>query len=755
MSIITDGADEDLPRRLNEDEINRVLEAIPYPHAVTRRHAAFAREQILDILREELQQIEITPSGLDELIERVVIQFEESRIKSGAMVGMTAAEAPSQRYQQDTLSAGHSAGKAGMRGTGTAVARIADLVSKQQSKSPSPYNACNVFFTDIQTQHTILRDKKTQMVAINLSALLDIDQTPVIDYHDNLFKMTDRKSSKLPKWYGIYCKIYGVPMPDMTKSSKILRLYLDLKMIVEYRVTVSEIIKALTSSGTNILRFYVSPMSLGIIDVWSLEDQFHSAGFDISGDVDLISFNVLQGFANRGIQNLIVKGIPGIRDVQAANVDIWSMMTLGGQSYVKIRENVFRYNLSSQWQMLFDWERAEKFWTFLDINIVEKDESRYKSWVVLDGSVRGNPPHKIITDEMSKDSTDATNYQKLAVEEGRPIVTRPTTPANASYWGTLWYARTEGSNLREIIVRDDVDARFTISNRPYEVLELFGIIAARRVMLEELYAAFSGGRKEPVYSMRHFSLLADFVCYTGLIRPVSNLAIQGRSTLSKATFSKQFITLVTPAIYGVDETIGDVSASIMIATRAKIGPRAFEYEGGANQGITAEEIKTRLRTSAKSSTEVDKIIASITGVSREADVPLYTVSSGAGGGVERGEGEDEDDEEEYEPAILPPGLEDEEEVSARNKKVLIVDDDDMDDMVNFGEPISSIQQQPSSSKRSRIISPALQDAAKIMGVKIQKAPVVVRSAPEECPAAVVNTRKKTATRSLRFVVDED
>lgn len=770
--------DPHAPRKLTEEEIERAIAAIPYPHAITHEHSKFAREQILVVIRADLQGIEIVPSGLDELIQRIVNQFEESRVKPGSMVGYSSSEAPSARFQQDNLSAVHRSGQVGMRGTGGAVARISDLISKQQSKAASDFDACTVYFKDVQTQHSILHNKRPDMVAVNVASLLQVNDPYVIEYHGVLFP-----GGQLPAWYTIYSELYNVQLPDLEQrdNGKLLRLRLDPERVVEYRVTTSDIRKALLSANSRVLRYFVSPMHIGVIDVWALDEEFHSYGLDISGDPELDVFNTLQGFATR-LDALMVKGIPGVRDVEAAKMDIWPIMTLG-QSHRRIRDNIWEYRLSSIWPMRFGWERPRMLWHHLGITVQSYDEKN-AAWVILDGSTAKTPgaPHDIIRDAIKADEDNAREYEKQAVATGKAIVTRPRTPEHATYWSTLWYGKTIGTNMREIISRDDVDQRFTISNRPFEVLELYGITAARRVMLEELYLAFGGGRDEPNFSVRHFSVIADFVCHTGVIRQISNLLIQGRSTLSKATFARQFNTLVVPAIHGVDEPIGDVSAAIMVAARAKIGPRAFEYEGGINQGVTAEEIKTSLRAGSRSAGEMDKMIAMLT---ETTDVPLYSTGAEGTAGLE---GVEQDDEaqadaeylKEYEAsaAALPPGLEDEEEEDTRAKALII--DDDVEEAMEFSRSVQDEEEKKPARRRTKkaaaegggqslgrksvnavVMSPALTSALKTMGAELlpegkKEAPPPACPIPRRSALRKEEPARKTRGKSrvLTFVSEE-
>lgn len=655
--------DPSAPRKLTEDELERIINSIPRPFALTEAHAEVAKEQISEVLRAQLQDEEVSPDGIDELIERLINQFEASRVLPGTMVGLSATQSQANLITQASLSAVHKAGTAGMRGASGAVGRLRELFAKQPSKLPSENDACNIIFKDIQTQKTILRDRRSELVCVNLAGLLKNSAEGVpyeIEYQSTLFG-----TKGLPEWYYAFSSLYEVKLPELDSvhsTTKILRLHLDIIRLVEYRILLSEIRKALLATNSRILRFYISPLSIGIIDIWVLEEELHSYGHDITGDLEVDAFNHLYTMAS-WIDKIAIRGTPGIRDVVATEINIWKFMT-NEQSYRHVRDNIYEYRLANIWQSLMDWDRPEMFWNFLNIKIVSKDEN-HGSWVVLDGVTRA--PHHIINDASIADKKQATDEQTEALVAKKTIVTPESTPDKLRYWSTLWYARTIGTNLREIIMRDDVDSRFTISNKIFEVLDLYGITAARRVILEELYQAYGGKRDEPEFSVRHYSIMADFVSHTGVIRPSNNLAIQARSTLSKATYARQFSTLVSPSVFGIREDIGDVSSSIMIGTRAKIGPRAFEYQSSTTSGLTTSQIRAALQTGSKSSDEIDKLVSLLAST---VDEPLYSTTPDIGEfGAPQNSGFVDDAEdvdavlaheaEGYEPAIGPPGMDDE------------------------------------------------------------------------------------------------
>lgn len=620
-------SEEVVPRKLTDEEIEHILSFIPMPDALTRKHAEFIRLQLVQSLREQIKEIDLTPDGIDDFINHIVGQFESSRIKTGSMVGLWATESHGNKIQQDSLNTVHKAGAADSRGAGGAVERLKELLLKQPSKISTDTDSCTIIFKDIQTRQSIKLQRKPEIVYINVAMLLSSSNPYIIEYQSVLFP-----DEVLPSWYEPFCSIFSIPLPDTSnKDRKLLRLFLDIEHMMELKVLMSDVRKALLAYNSKVLNFYVSPLYMGVVDIWAIEEELHTLGNGIMGrDVEIDIFNILYGFAEK-LNTLRVKGIPGIRDVDPQMTNIWQLLTKD-QPNKHVRDNVYEYRIYPLSESMLEWDRVEAMFKFFNIDIIDHDP--WKS-VTLDGGGNNRPPpHKIITQAMDEDRKIDTEFQKEAIASGRRIVTRPMSPDRPSYWVELWYGRTIGTNLRELIMREDVNPRLMISNKPSEVLEVFGIFAARRVLLEEIYKAYQGGREEPAFNARHMSIIADFTTHTGIILPNNSLASQDRSTLSKATFARHFDTLMGTAM-GVSENLADVSSAIMTGVRLRIGPRAFEYENTINRGITAEEIKRAMQAGSKSSEEIDRLMQTIT--AEGEDEPLF--------GEDIEGGEELDDEE--------------------------------------------------------------------------------------------------------------
>lgn len=122
---------------------------------------------------------------------------------------------------------------------------------------------------------------------------------------------------------------------------------------------------------------------------------------------------------------------------------------------------------------------------------------------------------------------------------------------------------TVGSNLKEILSLDIVDARNTMTNDIVEIYETLGVEAVRVALYNEICSVLVS---TPV-DYRHVSLLIDVMTSKGSIMPISRFGIN-RSTdigpLAKASFEEMDDKLINAGIFGEYDRCNGVSANIML-----------------------------------------------------------------------------------------------------------------------------------------------------------------------------------------------
>jgi DNA-directed RNA polymerase II subunit RPB1 len=129
---------------------------------------------------------------------------------------------------------------------------------------------------------------------------------------------------------------------------------------------------------------------------------------------------------------------------------------------------------------------------------------------------------------------------------------------------------TVGTNLKQLLLLDEIDASSITSTSPSDVLETFGIEAARKVLVEEISKIIDGKIR---YDNPHVNLLADFMTFRGSIISInrSSQAMKEQSVLSRASYENTMQELVDACSTGCEHDITRVSETIIVGGRIRIG----------------------------------------------------------------------------------------------------------------------------------------------------------------------------------------
>jgi DNA-directed RNA polymerase beta' subunit len=139
-----------------------------------------------------------------------------------------------------------------------------------------------------------------------------------------------------------------------------------------------------------------------------------------------------------------------------------------------------------------------------------------------------------------------------------------------------WFIETEGSNFRELMNiksindGDDIDYKRLRTNNMWEVLDILGIEAARKFLIDEItnFISFDG----TYIDHHHVDILVDSMTFNGSITSVSRYGInRSVGPLAKASFEESMENLLKAGIYGETESTEGVSGSVIMGKFAKIG----------------------------------------------------------------------------------------------------------------------------------------------------------------------------------------
>jgi DNA-directed RNA polymerase II subunit RPB1 len=155
-----------------------------------------------------------------------------------------------------------------------------------------------------------------------------------------------------------------------------------------------------------------------------------------------------------------------------------------------------------------------------------------------------------------------------AVKEIRKIFNDETGDVNNIEEHNIY---TDGTNLTDIRYINGIDIYRTICNDPNEILSIFGIEAARAVLMKEIIYTYE--RAGQPIGFQHLTLLVDKMTNGGYLMSIDRVGM-GKSDvepLSKASFEQQVETLISAAVFGEVDHMKGVSSRISAGLVVKCG----------------------------------------------------------------------------------------------------------------------------------------------------------------------------------------
>jgi DNA-directed RNA polymerase beta' subunit len=129
-----------------------------------------------------------------------------------------------------------------------------------------------------------------------------------------------------------------------------------------------------------------------------------------------------------------------------------------------------------------------------------------------------------------------------------------------------WEVITRGSSLREVISMPQVDVPSLVTNNPFQVLDVLGIEAARKLYLVELRACMNNADEAMLQTA------VDSMLHKGLITPANRFGANPMDgPLTRASNEMSTQTLLRAATSHQRESLAGVSASTMLGQPMRIG----------------------------------------------------------------------------------------------------------------------------------------------------------------------------------------
>lgn len=571
------------PRLLTPDEIEDVLESIPRVISPVKEIGEFTREEIKSRVREQLQEIKITPLGIDDLKQSIRYLFERARVEAGETVGLAVAEALS-ALTQAALNAFHQTGS---RSNVTAgIDLLQDLLSARVERI---IEQCNVHFWNKDLSFEDIYKKRPDFVEITVGGRREgnkYTQGILLDYV--IGRLEDFETYW---WVTLYPQITGKKLP---RTTTIVQLNLNKAVMYSYDITMENVVNAIESfNAPNIITVVPGPFDSGLVFVYPDEELVTAP----LRKKDLpIGENAVEAFLNEiflpTLGQIRIKGLTGIQNISQVLTTTWGIV----EEEIKIHPDDIYYDLEdesekdrvwnlilSNFLMIREGITLDKLETLLiklgytilgndgiSLTVVAPNDQRPSTYV--------NEQTSQAEREVERRRKERINIQKerrKARQEGKELPELPPIVNDdivEIYQASKYrYVQTQGSNLSALFAHPDVDTHQTTSNNPHTMLRLIGMESARNVLISEFIYVLENSNLQ--LDPRHIGLLVDFMTNRGTLLSISfwGMVRSNPGPLTVSAFGKAVDVFKSAAAFGQEEKIKTTTASMFVGQRAQFG----------------------------------------------------------------------------------------------------------------------------------------------------------------------------------------
>lgn len=137
-----------------------------------------------------------------------------------------------------------------------------------------------------------------------------------------------------------------------------------------------------------------------------------------------------------------------------------------------------------------------------------------------------------------------------------------------------WILDTVGVALKQALHHPDVDPTRTYCNNVVEIVQVLGIEAARKVLLQELISVFA--YDGDYINNRHLTLLVDMMTFSGNLTPIGMTHADSGPLVRSSSLGYPSDVFVNAALFSEVDEVKGVTANIMLGKLAKMGTGFFD-----------------------------------------------------------------------------------------------------------------------------------------------------------------------------------
>lgn len=137
--------------------------------------------------------------------------------------------------------------------------------------------------------------------------------------------------------------------------------------------------------------------------------------------------------------------------------------------------------------------------------------------------------------------------------------------------GEEYVILTAGTNLKDVLEQEEVDAKRTTTNDIYEIRDVLGIEAARQAVLNEVDKVIEAQGLN--INVRHIMLVADMMCGNGEVKGITRYGVIGEkaSVLARASFETPIKHIIDASLIGERDELNSVIENVLINQTVPLG----------------------------------------------------------------------------------------------------------------------------------------------------------------------------------------
>jgi hypothetical protein len=609
------------PRFLNEEEItllsNKIIKERPL--VVSNRVLELSNKYLEIHIRDQVSRDKICPEAIPRFIDIAVNHYKITKIKAGKPIGSSITEYYMASTMQKTLDFFHNSSAS----VKTGYAEVSEIIRVPEKRKEE--NIYVHFKRDRKVNHNFILGLKKEFTTIYLSTIIKnyavgSSESMRDTYADEWWYNSQLKMNKLEK-----------------KSTTVMRLEFDVSQLYIYKIAMETIVSVILGSSyikdenknfVSAIYLIVSPLHLGIIDIYPKDDIIvDRVGIEKENSENALRY-VYSSFIYDHFKTIVISGLGG----KKKNDEVGNVIPMEFQYNTILLDSVKQddgtYILMKRNNLIMfegiDYNKVRKYLGFFGVGYKDNDDKTITvtmpEGIDIDLSEYLLNINKIVETLFDQDvikkeedvwgipllKSDSCDvdiiglggfeetmkyvYAMLKVTLKKTYFKINTksdyTPIEfLKYKTNYYYAIVKSSNLKDILLNENVDRTRTYSNNFKNMAEVFGILAAKNYYIYNSHQIMGDSANS-----RFIQILSAYVTSLGYFAGVSfgKSAGHGVGVFTRATREQTFKVLSENAFSGSSEKGGNISVCTALGTLAKVGNEYNIDYSSRYENITTE-----------------------------------------------------------------------------------------------------------------------------------------------------------------------